>query len=37
MEKVAYRSSEKYAIIARVISEEILLPKKKHCHTSECE
>ena len=37
MEKVTYRSREKYAIIARVISGEILLPKKKHCYTSECE
>ena len=34
MEKVTYRNREKYAIIARVISGEILLPKKKtllHC------
>ena len=37
MEKVTYRNREKYAIIARVISGEILLPKKKHCYTSECE
>ena len=37
MEKVTYRNREKYAIIARVISEEILLSKKKHCYTSECE
>ena len=35
MEKVTYRNREKYAIIARVISGEILLPKKKHCYTSE--
>ena len=28
MEKVTYRNKEKYAIIARVISGEILLPKK---------
>ena len=32
MEKVTYRNREKYAIIARVISGEILLPKKKHCY-----
>ena len=35
MEKVTYRNKEKYAIIARVISGEILLPKKNHCYTSE--
>ena len=34
MDKVTYRNREKYAIIARVISGEILLPKKKHCFTS---
>ena len=37
MEKVTYRNNEKYAIIARVILGEILVPKKKHCYTSECE
>ena len=37
MEKVTYRNREKYAIIPRVIPGEILLPKKKHCYTSECE
>ena len=37
MEKVTYKNWEKYAIIARVISGEILLPKKNHCYTSECE
>ena len=37
MEKVTHRNREKYAIIAGVISGEILLPKKKHCYTSECE
>ena len=35
MEKVTYRNREKYAIIARVISGEMLLPKKNHCYTSE--
>ena len=35
MEKVTYRNKEKYAIIARVISGEILLPKKNHCYTAE--
>ena len=29
MEKVIYKNREKYTIIARVISGEILLPKKK--------
>ena len=33
MEKVTYKNREKYAIIARVISGDILLPKKKHCYT----
>ena len=28
MEKVTYKNREKYAIIARVVSGEILLPKK---------
>ena len=37
MEKVTYRNREKYAIIARVISGEILLPMKKNYYTSECE
>ena len=35
MEKVTYRNRGKYAIIARVISGEILLPKKNHCYTYE--
>ena len=34
MEKVTYRNKEKYALIARVLSGEILLPKKNHCYTS---
>ena len=37
MEKVTYKNREKYAIIARAISGEILLPKKNHCYTSEYE
>ena len=37
MEKATYRNREKYAIIGRAISGEILLPKKKHCYTPECE
>ena len=37
MEKVTYKNREKYAIIARVISGEILLLKRNHCYTSECE
>ena len=35
MEQVTYRNKEKFAIIARVISGEILLPKKNHCYTAE--
>ena len=35
MEKVTYRNREKYMIITRVTSGEILLRKKKHCCTSE--
>ena len=35
MEKVTYRNKEKFTIIARAISGEILLMKKNHCYTSE--
>ena len=37
MEKVTYRNREKYALIARVISGKILLPKKDQCYIFESE
>ena len=37
MEKVTYKNREKYVIIARVVSGEILLPKKDQCHNCKCE
>ena len=37
MEKVTYKNREKYAIIARVVSGEILLPKKDQCYNCKCE
>ena len=37
MEKVTYKNNEKYAMIARVIFGQILLPKKDHCYISEYE
>ena len=37
MEKVTYKNSEKYALITRVISGQILLPKKDQCYISEFE
>ena len=37
MEKVTYKNREKYALIARVISGQILLPKKDQCYISESE
>ena len=37
MEKVTYKNREKYAIIARVVSGEILLSKKDQCYTCKCE
>ena len=35
--KVTYKNREKYALIARVISGQILLPKKDQCYISESE
>ena len=35
MEKVTYKNRENYALIARVISGQILLPKKGQCYISE--
>ena len=37
MEKVTYKNREKYTLIARVFSGQILLPKKDHCYISESE
>ena len=37
MEKVTYKNREKYALIARVIYGQILLPKKDQCYISESE
>ena len=37
MEKVTYKNREKYALIAHVISGQILLPKKDQCYISESE
>ena len=37
VEKVTYKNKEKYALIARVISGEILLPKKDQCYNRKCE
>ena len=37
MEKVTYKNKEKYALIARVISGEILLPKKDQCYNCKYE
>ena len=36
MEKVTYKNKEKYALIARVISGEILLTKKDQCYHCKC-
>ena len=37
LEKVTYKNREKYALIARIISGQILLPKKDQCYISESE
>ena len=37
MEKVTCKNREKYALIARVIAGQILLPKKNQCYISESE
>ena len=37
MEKVTYKNREKYALIARVNSGQILLPKKDQCYIYESE
>ena len=37
MEMVTYKNREKYALIARVICGQILLPKKDQCYISESE
>ena len=36
-DKVTYKNKEKYTLIARVISGEILLPKKDQCYNCKCE